>query len=451
MVGGRGDRGSGAGLGDRGDGLVLRRAVPEDTETIAAFNARVHHSAGGPFEGRELHTGVAAMTRDLMSGDHPACRPEDFTVVEDTATGCVISSACLIEQRFSYGGVELRAGLPELVGTHPDYRRRGLVREQMVVLHAWSRERGHPMQAIAGIPNFYRRFGYEMAVWMGSGRRLFGPDLPAKRGQDGLYRLRPATASDAPFLSGLDLRSARRYLLASPRDADNWRYDVAGRDPESDEYARVQILERPAGEPVGYVCHAPRAPSAGTLRVYAYELAEGASWLEANPFVLNERARATEERPDSLTFSLGESHPLYEAFPDPPLYDLDRDGPYSFYVRVPDLPAFLLHVAPVLEENLSHSVAAGHTATLHLSFYSSGLRLEIRQGRINAVNPWTPTPENPGDARFPDLTFLQLLLGFRSLQDLGHILPDCSPGTGDTRILLQALFPRRPSNLQPVS
>jgi predicted acetyltransferase len=76
------------------------------------------------------------MTRDLISGAHPACRPEDFTVVEDTATGSVVSSAYLIEQRFFYGGVELCAGLPELVGTYPDYRRRGLVGEQMAVLHA---------------------------------------------------------------------------------------------------------------------------------------------------------------------------------------------------------------------------------------------------------------------------------------------------------------------------
>jgi GNAT superfamily N-acetyltransferase len=459
MAGGRGGREAGAVLGELGDGLVLRRAQPEDAEAIAAFNARVHHSPGGPFERREPQAGIAAMTRDLISGDHPACRPEDFTVVEDVSKGSVVSSACLIEQRFFYGGVELGAGLPELVGTHPDYRRRGLVREQMAVLHAWSQERGHLMQAIAGIPYFYRRFGYEMAVWMGSGRRLFASDLPAEPSdgapskaateQDRLYRLRLATASDAPFLAELDLRSVRRYLLASPRDAANWRYDVAGRDPESDEFVQVQILERPAGEAIGYVCHT-RDLSSGTLRVYAYELADGVSWLEANPHVLNALARAAEERPDSLTFSLGESHPVYEAFPDPPLYDLDRDGHYSFYVRVPDLPAFLLQVAPVLEENLSRSVAAGHTATLTLNFYSSGLRLKILRGRINSVEPWDPTPEDTGDAAFPDLTFLQLLLGFRSLEELSHTFPDCSPGKGDTQVLLKALFPQRPSNLQPV-
>jgi RimJ/RimL family protein N-acetyltransferase len=136
MAGGWGDRESGVILRDLGDGFVLRRAQPEDAEAIAAFNARVHHSPGGPFERREPHAGIAAMTRDLMSGNHPACGPGDFTVVEDTGTGSVVSSACLIEQHFSYGGVEVRAGLHELVGTHPDYRGRGLVREQMAVLHA---------------------------------------------------------------------------------------------------------------------------------------------------------------------------------------------------------------------------------------------------------------------------------------------------------------------------
>ena len=42
--------------------------------------------------------------------------------------------------------MELAAGLPELVGTHPDYRRGGLVKEEFGVLRRWSKERGHLMQ-----------------------------------------------------------------------------------------------------------------------------------------------------------------------------------------------------------------------------------------------------------------------------------------------------------------
>ncbi len=214
-----------------------------------------------------------------------------------------------------------------------------------------------------------------------------------------------------------------------------------------------------SGERAGYVWHA-RDLRDGTLQVYGYELASGLSWLRANPFVLAALSDIghgiSPPGPDagdgfsSITFELGERHPLYEAIPEPPLYDLDRTDRYSFYVRVPDLPAFLRHVAPALEARLASSVAAGHTAGLKLSFYVGGLRLDLQRGRLAGVGNWSPTVEDPGHASFPDLTFLQLLFGHRSLQDLDRAFADCRPGNADTRNLLQALFPRRPSALWPV-
>jgi hypothetical protein len=446
-------------LKDLGGGLILRRASRDDAEAVAAFNSRVHLSSGGPFEQREPHRGVAAFTRDLVSGNHPTCDASDFTVIEDTTTGSIVSSACLIGQRFSYGGVELDAGLPELVGTHPGYRRRGLVKEQFEVLHRWSKERGHLMQAIAGIPYYYRRFGYEMAVYMGEGRRLYVQDLPGKSssGQNSprSYHLRRATASDARFLSDLDHLARGRYLLTSTRDEVLWRYEVAGRDPESDESLEVRIVENAAGLPTGFVCHT-RALRDGTLEVDGYELANGVSWLEVTPFVLSELAEighkqaSDEKKLASLTFALGEHHPLYDAIPEPPLYRLDRNDHYAFYVRVPDLPDFLRHVAEVLERRLAASVAAGHTGEIKVSFYGGGFRLDLERGRLSAVEHWSPTVEEEGNAAFPDLTFLQLLFGHRSLEELDRAFADCSPGKGDVRVLLGTLFPRRPSALWPI-
>ncbi|MEJ7814947.1 MAG: GNAT family N-acetyltransferase [Rubrobacter sp.] len=446
---------------DLGGGLILRQARGEDAEAVAVFNARIHHSSGD-FDQRELHRGIAAGTRDLMSGDHPTCDASDFTVVEDTRTGSIVSSTCLIPQKFSYEGLEFDAGLPELVGTHPDYRRRGLVKEQFEVLHRWSEERGNLMQAIGGIPYYYRRFGYEMAVYMGEGSRIYIQDVPGKPsspdegdGSPRSYTLRPAAASDARFLSELHGRGRGCYLLTSSRDEGLWRYEVAGRNPESDESLEVRIVEDAKGKPTGYVCHT-RDLRNGALEVYGYELANGVSWLEVTPFVLRELAEtghkhaSGEEKLASLTFVLGEQHPLHEVIPEPPLYRLDHHGHYSFYVRVPDLPGFLRHVAPVLEQRLAASVAAGHTGKLEVSFYGDGLRLELKRGRLSGVESWSPTVEERGDAAFPDLTFLQLLFGYRSLEELDRAFADCSPGEGDARVLLRALFPRRPSDLWPV-
>jgi len=95
-------------LRDLGDGLILRRATAADAEPLAAFNAKVHRDPGleGPDEP------VAAWTRDLFRGDHPTFALEDFTIVEDTRRGAIVSSLNLIPQTWAYGGVLLASAGP---------------------------------------------------------------------------------------------------------------------------------------------------------------------------------------------------------------------------------------------------------------------------------------------------------------------------------------------------
>src|SRR5579884_1706465 len=124
-------------VADLGNGLVLRRATPADAAELAAFNGEIHGGASGP----DVH--VAALTRDMLTRSHPTFRPELFTIVEDASSGQIVSSLNLIPQTWSYGGIPVGVGRIELVGTHPDYRRRGLVRRQFEVVHRWSAEMGH--------------------------------------------------------------------------------------------------------------------------------------------------------------------------------------------------------------------------------------------------------------------------------------------------------------------
>ncbi len=81
---------------------------------------------------REIHgedewdtRGLDDWTRDLLSGKSPYMTPGDFTIVEDTQTGEIVSSCCLISQTWAYEGIPFKVGRPELVGTKKDYRRKG--------------------------------------------------------------------------------------------------------------------------------------------------------------------------------------------------------------------------------------------------------------------------------------------------------------------------------------
>ena len=143
---------------DLGGGLILRQATAEDTEAAAEFQSLVHAPPGT--SGEEFRI----WTRDLMRGALPGFQPGDFTLVEDTNTDAIVSMLNLIPQTWSYGGIEVGVGRIELVSTHPDYRRRGLVRAQMDAVHEISAKRGERMQVISGIPWYYRQFGYDMAL-----------------------------------------------------------------------------------------------------------------------------------------------------------------------------------------------------------------------------------------------------------------------------------------------
>ncbi|MDE3091920.1 MAG: GNAT family N-acetyltransferase, partial [Chloroflexota bacterium] len=116
---------------DLGDGLVLRRATPDDTEPLAQFNGRVH--------GRDQFDPLLAQhTRDFMRESHPAIGPSNVLIVEDLRAHKIVSSTILIPQTWTYAGIPIGVGRPEMVGTDPDYRRRGLIRAQFEVLHAMS-------------------------------------------------------------------------------------------------------------------------------------------------------------------------------------------------------------------------------------------------------------------------------------------------------------------------
>ncbi len=446
---------------DLGDGLVLRQATAADVEAVASFNACVHSDVG--WDKPDVH--VAAWVRDLMTQPHPTFKVGDFLVVEDTANGAIVSSTNLISQTWSYGGIELGVGRPELVGTHPDYRRRGLVRAQFEVLHQWSAERGHQLQAITGIPWYYRQFGYEMTMNLHGGLRGPVSSVPAlKDGQEEAYRIRRAAAGDLAFIRQVDGYAQQRYLVHCVRDEILWRYELEGRSPESAGALRFEVIETAAGEPVGFIAYmATRWANGVYLR--QYELAPGVSWWAVTPAVLRHVKKAGAEIPlymeengspplELIGLSLGPEHPVYPIVAD---WLPWVSHPYAWYIRVPDVPGFLTTIVPVLERRLADSVLVGHTGSLGLDFYRGGARVMFEGGRIVDIVPWPWDQGGDSDrraggafARFPDLTFLHVLFGYRSFAELERAYADCG-GNLEGRLLVSVLFPKQDSAIWPVS
>jgi hypothetical protein len=297
-----------------------------------------------------------------------------------------------------------------------------------------------------------------MGLELGGGRIGFEPQLPKlKDGESEPFIIRPATEADIPFLMEVYAHACQRLLITCVRDESIWRYSLTGQDEQNVDRLEFRILER-AGtkEPVGYFTHPWYNWDSG-LVANSYELKPGVSWLEATPSVARylwqtgESYSKRDGKPvvrSAYGFWFGSEHPSYTIFRDrlPRLRD-----PYAWYVRVPDLPAFLRVLAPALERHIAGSAIVGYSGEVNIGFYRSGVRLALKDGKLTGVEAWQPESQNWGRAAFPNLTFLQLVFGYHNMDELRRAHPDCYYDSDETRVLLDTLFPKKASSVMFVN
>jgi hypothetical protein len=387
---------------------------------------------------------LAAWTRDLFELPRPTFRVErDVTVVEDTASGRIVSALFLVPQVWSYAGVPVSVGQPELIATHPEYRRRGLVRAQFEVIHQQSRADGQLWQFISGIPWYYRQFGYSYAVdlphrpivW------LRGAAPPASKE----YALRAACAGDVAALAEIELDGTSGTSLGPRRGTEGFALELARR-PDGLVSSEIHVVESSrTSRPVGYVAH-PRQLVNGLLSVHAFELRRDTAWLGPTAAVLSHldhRVRHHRDGPGrGLRLALPDGHPMLRCATT--RLGSGPGGSYGLYVRVPDIVEVLRAVVTALEARLAASPACGWTGDLRIDLYTGILLLRFERGRLAAVDRAGPPTEGDDanvDASIPRDAFLHLLFGNRTIAELERTIPDCILKTDTGALLLEVLFP----------
>ncbi len=269
--------------------------------------------------------------------------------------------------------------------------------------------------------------------------------------------LRLAAEADIPFLVEISSQRNQRYLVSCVRDEQTWRYELIGRSPNNVYNSVIKIIESEEGDPLGYILYPPYRWGA-MMAATSYEVKPGVSWASVTPTVMRHLKSVGGDYPvehgkdkalETFAFWLGSHHPVYDVIPDK--LPKTRD-PYAWFLRVPDLPLFLRHVAQQLEKRLAASPLVGHSGEIKITFYRNGLRLVLDKGRLANIEEWKPEPDRiSGDAGFPGLTFLQLVFGYRSLDELKYAYADCWTKGDQTPVILNMLFPKMASSVWGLS
>lgn len=373
-----------------------------DVKRVAAFNASVHQDEA-----------VGVFTRWKLSGSPSAVAFSNCLFVEDTQSGEIVSSLCLMPQTWTYEGIPLLVGEVSLVGTHPGYRGRGLIRAQMRVIDRLLRACDCLLPGIEGIPYFYKQFGYEYAIPLGSCARL-GLDRvpPLDTGQTEPVTIRRIDVdTDLPSVMALYDAHAAELSIASVRGEALWHHQESA-PPGIPEPPTTHVVEDGAGL-VGYF--RVRKNMWGLLLEFAEAVvqpgqqswASRGEWLAMLRFA---REQATARGYTQLCFALPQSHPLLAVARH---LGAEAERQYAWQVRIVDHAAFLRHIAPALEKRLADSPLAGFSGCLEINTMPRVLRLQFAQGRLVSVGEAQET-HGPTVLRMPPLPLTQLLLGYRN-------------------------------------
>ncbi len=415
---------------DVGRGLRLQTAQgAQDLERIAAFNVLVHQEPG-----------VAAFTRCRFGSAHPQASAARLLYVEDVATGQIVSSLGVMFQTWRYEGIQLDVGEVELVGTHPDYRHRGLMRAQMQAVERTMEERNYLLSCIAGIPYFYRQFGYEYAIPVLSCASLRLDQVPALAADElePVSIRRMVVRTDLAAVMALYEAQSAELDLTTVRSEALWRYQDTV-PPDSPDQAETYVVEDGTGI-VGYF-RVRKNIWGNELDLSEASLRPGGQVWGSQGLLLAvlrfAKSLASQRGYGKLQFALPKCHAVVTAAR---YLGSQSERPYAWQVRIADHAAFLRRIAPALERRLAHSLMAGFSGSLRINNMHQLLHLQFQQGRLLAVTD-EGFQQGVGDARVPPLLLTQWLLGYRDREQIAaqHLDFSASPAVWQ---LLDILFPQ---------
>jgi predicted N-acetyltransferase YhbS len=401
-----------------GEGLVLRGVRDErDVERFIAFNRDINGETEAEFCTRLLR-------------NHPRTQREEFLLVEDENTGQVVSTTCLIPWECRYDGISLRVAMLEMVATHPQYRRQGLVRAQIARFHRTVVAQGYDLSIIQGIPYYYRQYGYAYALAHSGADTLPVWHIPGpETAPSSPYILREATTVDAPTLARLYEQGMAEVEIYVQRDEAFWTYLLeAVRLP-------VQILEdRRTGQAGGYMALRTVKSGRGTSVVESAILGMDAAGAAMRAL----QARGGEE----IRLGWPESGPLVQLGRSLG----GRPAPsYQWLWRVTDVARLLERIAPALDGRLATAGHASLTIELVINLYREAFLLQIQAGRVAGVKSLgfvdASLGADGGDLCVPPEAFARLVLGYRTLDELLDAWPDIVV-KAEKRALVDILFPK---------
>lgn len=370
---------------------------------------------------------VRSITRRFVE-HHPEMNKEHFFVVKHGNRA--VAGLLLVPQVWKLGEVELKVAEMGCVGTDPEHRRKGVQWILNNEFDKYSRENGFDLCALAGIPYFYRQFGYQYAVELDYSTELKVEELPE---MDTGIKVEKFEETHIDVADEILRKTQERYLVKSVRTKGIWRMQqttgtYGGEPYEADVFTREEEI-------AGY-CRYVIDEEKKTINIKELGISENASAEEIAAAI---RKQASEKGLTELKTGLSHMDEFSR-------YLISRGAktnrPYAWQVKIIDLPGYISKIKPVLEQRIENSEYMGLSRDITINFWKYAVKMKIEEGKIVSIE--RTFGEKDRTIGLNPYAFMKLALGYKSRMELEKMYPDFRV-QGDLGGLIDVMFPKQSS------
>jgi len=359
---------------------------------------------------------------------HPTMTLEDFFVVKHKDR--IVAGINLIPLEWSLSGIPLKVAELGCVATLPEYRRNGLQRRLMEEYHKRVLKQGYDLSAIEGIPFFYRQFGYEYALPLDEETRLAISKIPDCKVNHVIRPFRTTDISDAMRILTI---SQQKYCVHTVRSKGIW--EMAQRTGMIAEYEFEGYVVEEKEKPIAYFRISVNTEN---RELFLREITDVDQYV-AQSILKFLKDMGKQRGLGTLVATISYHEPFTE-------HMIAAGGesapPYAWQIRVTDYTSLFQKLKTLIEKRLAMSTYRHLTEKLNFNFYRYTVQVTLENGTIKDIEGLKNCEDRT--IRFNPFVFTQLLLGYRSREELQKIYPDFLVRPSH-RHLVDILFPKLPS------
>ena len=409
------------------DGLIMRNATKEDIPALLEHFKAVHGK------------GVVDQLRTMLE-NYPRFSWDDSFIIANQDSGEVVSCVILLQNVWLLEGIEILTVEMEAVGTLDSHRYKGHIRLLNEEFEKRATEHNPTVMTIAGIPEFYRNFGYEYAASLGGGYPV-SPTLIPKPSEDEKDPITFEEVDSQKFPEFLKFREKYLprhtwYRKITPESARYLIYDTTS--PEQEAFYFYLVKEE--GKTVGVFFLARWENRLDILELYLDN-------YKHTDIVLRFVLRKADEWNGIPVRVAPPNQARVREFVSARTQAMNVSA-YAWYVKIPSIPRFFKSVAPLLKGRLKETEFHDFTGDLTVTTYKEGYTLTFEKGAFKDITE--KEEKNPDDyhLRIPKNQLTRLLMGYETLDEIMSHEPDVMCAA-TLRPLVRLLFPKLRAMVDP--